>query len=126
MNHAQDTSQTNTEPPRLKPRFRAKLKAALAYIPWAETLLAAYFCATDRKTPAGAKAILFGAIGYFILPLDLIPDLLGALGYTDDLAVLLAAVKAVQSNITPAHEARARRALAQTKAEARAEPAAEA
>lgn len=97
-------------------RFWAKFKAALTYIPWADTLLAAYFCATDRNTPLWPKTILLGAIGYFILPLDAIPDLFGALGYGDDLAVLLAAVKAVQSHITPEHQQRAQAAL--TKAQA--------
>jgi uncharacterized membrane protein YkvA (DUF1232 family) len=116
--HPQDPTNPAAEEARLKPRFWAKLKATLSYLPWADTLLAAFFCATDKNTPSAPKAILLGAIGYFILPIDAIPDLLGAFGYGDDLAVLLAAVKAVESHITEAHRSRAKAALEAAKAEA--------
>ncbi|MFC3674324.1 YkvA family protein [Ferrovibrio xuzhouensis] len=103
-----DPTRLAREEPRLQRRFWRKLKKALGHLPLAETFLAAFYAAIDPKTPAGAKAILFGAIGYFIVPIDLIPDMLGAMGYTDDLAVILAAIRAVESSITDVHRDRAK------------------
>jgi uncharacterized membrane protein YkvA (DUF1232 family) len=60
------------------------------------------YCALMRpssEVPAWAKAIIVGALGYFIFPLDAIPDMLPAVGYTDDLGVLAAALAAVRLNI---------------------------
>lgn len=98
------------------PRFWAKLKAVLAHLPWADRLLAAYYCATDPATPPGAKATLLAALGYFVLPFDAVPDLLVAIGFADDLAVLLLALRAVQAHLTPEHEARAAAKLAELRA----------
>ena len=53
-----------------------------------------YYASQSPSTPAWAKAICFSALGYFILPLDAIPDLVPGVGYTDDLGVLAAAVTA--------------------------------
>lgn len=64
-------------------------------------VLLLYYVATDRNTSAADKAKIYGAIGYFILPLDLIPDAMPVVGYTDDMAALLWALKAVWSNVTP-------------------------
>lgn len=103
------------ETARLQPRFRAKLQAVLGRLPWLrarlEDLLTAYYCAIDPATPARAKATLLGALGYFVLPLDAIPDMFLALGYTDDLAVLLLALRTVQAHITDTHHAQAKAAL---------------
>ena len=60
------------------------------------------YCAIQRpasEVPTWAKGIIIGALGYFILPLDAIPDVLPAVGYTDDLAVLAAAIGAVRLSI---------------------------
>ncbi len=82
-----------------------------ARIPFAEELLTAYYCALDRSTPVQVKATLIGAIAYFVLPFDAIPDMLPVLGFTDDAAVLAAAIKLVASAITPAHREAARTKL---------------
>jgi uncharacterized membrane protein YkvA (DUF1232 family) len=58
------------------------------------------------------KAALIGAIAYFVLPADAVPDVLPLVGYTDDAAVLAAAIKIVTSHITPDHREAARRTLA--------------
>ena len=92
-------------------RFWRKLAAAFAYVPFADDLLAAYYCAFDRATPLPVKASLVGAIAYFVLPFDAVPDLLPALGYTDDAAVLAAALKLVSSSIRPEHRDAAREKL---------------
>jgi uncharacterized membrane protein YkvA (DUF1232 family) len=101
---------------KLRRDFWPKLKRNLARLPFAEDLLAAYYCALDPATPARAKAILLGALAYFILPADVIPDIILALGFVDDAAVIMAAVNAIGANLKPAHRARARRVLAQAKA----------
>jgi uncharacterized membrane protein YkvA (DUF1232 family) len=98
-----DPARLKLEEPRLAKRFWRKLKSTVSYLPGAETFLAAFYTATDPKTPATAKAVLFGALGYFVMPVDFIPDLFGAMGYGDDLAVIFAAIKAVESSMTDAH-----------------------
>src|SRR5258706_9563389 len=80
-------------------RFWIKLKRVLARIPFAEDLLAAYYCAFDKETPRHVQAALLGAIAYFILPFDFIPDMLPVLGFTDDAAVLGAPVRPVPTHI---------------------------
>src|ERR1700760_4462986 len=88
---------------KLRRQFWAKAKRVGASLPFAEDLLAAYYCAFDRNTPLHVKAALVGAIAYFVLPFDAIPDMLPLLGYTDDAAVLATALKLVASHIRPEH-----------------------
>jgi len=95
----------------LRQRFWRKLRALALRLPFAEDLLAAYYCAFDRQTPAHVKAALVGAIAYFVLPADLIPDVLPVIGYTDDAAMLAAAIRLVAAHITPDHREAARRKL---------------
>lgn len=88
----------------VRARFWPKFKRSLAAIPFAPDLLAAYFCALDPQTPVRARAVLLGALAYFVLPADMIPDFIAGLGFTDDLTVLLAAVTVVRGNITQTHK----------------------
>jgi uncharacterized membrane protein YkvA (DUF1232 family) len=97
--------------------FWRKLKGAVASLPFAEDLLAAYYCAFDRQTPIHVKAVLLGAIAYFILPTDFIPDYIPVIGYTDDAAVLAGAIKLVTLHITADHREAARSALARLRSE---------
>jgi uncharacterized membrane protein YkvA (DUF1232 family) len=92
--------------------FWRKARRVVAQLPFAEDLLAAYYCAFDRETPLGVKATLVGALAYFILPADAIPDVLPIIGFTDDAAVLAAAIKLVASHMKPVHREAARDALA--------------
>ena len=78
----------------LRRSFWRKTRRVAARLPFAEDLLAAYYCAFDRATPLQVKATLVGAIAYFVLPLDAIPDVLPVLGFTDDAAVLATAHQA--------------------------------
>jgi uncharacterized membrane protein YkvA (DUF1232 family) len=96
----------------LRRKFWRKLRRAMAHVPFAEDLLAAYYCAFDKDTPASVKATLVAAIVYFVLPADAIPDVLPVIGFTDDAAVLATAINLVASNIRPAHRDAARNALA--------------
>jgi uncharacterized membrane protein YkvA (DUF1232 family) len=62
----------------------------------------------DDATPRRVKLVLLGALAYFVMPFDLIPDFLPLLGYTDDAAVMAAAFAAVASSITDEHRKKAR------------------
>src|SRR6185437_693435 len=106
----QDNSASGEET--LRRRFWRKLATVAARIPFAEDLLAAYYCAFDRATPLGVKATLVGAIAYFVLPADVIPDVMPLIGFTDDAAVLTAALRMVASHVTPEHRALAQEKLA--------------
>jgi len=101
----------------LRRRFWEKLKSLAARLPFAEDLIAAHYCAFDRQTPLHVKAALVGAIAYFVLPCDFIPDVLPVIGYSDDAAVLAAALKLVSSHITPDHREAARRTLLRLRGE---------
>jgi uncharacterized membrane protein YkvA (DUF1232 family) len=92
-------------------RFWSKLKRVAARLPFAEDLLAAYYCAFDKETPRHVQAALLGAVAYFILPFDFVPDMLPVLGFTDDAAVLATALRMVASHITEDHRQAARAAL---------------
>jgi uncharacterized membrane protein YkvA (DUF1232 family) len=92
-------------------RFWTKFRKVVAKLPFAEELLAAYYCAFDKETPRHVQFALLGAIAYFILPFDFIPDMLPVLGFTDDAAVLATAIRMVASHITPDHRAAARATL---------------
>jgi uncharacterized membrane protein YkvA (DUF1232 family) len=91
--------------------FVNKMKAVARRIPFAEDAVAAWFCTRDPKTPFQVRATLIGALAYFVLPFDVVPDIVAGLGFTDDAAVLLAALKIVGGHISEAHRARARRWL---------------
>src|SRR3954452_10064960 len=103
-------------------RFWRKLKRVAAHLPFAEDLLAAYYCAFDRQTPRHIQASLLGAIAYFILPFDFVPDVMPILGFTDDAAVLATAIRMVASHITNEHREAARAALKRRVDEVDAEP----
>ncbi len=101
----------NEEKRTVRRGFWRKVKRVAASIPFAEDLLTAYYCAFDRSTPAHVRTILIGALAYFVLPFDAVPDFLPVLGFTDDAAVLAAAIKMVMDNIRPEHREAARNAL---------------
>ncbi|HYF53728.1 MAG TPA: YkvA family protein [Salinarimonas sp.] len=88
-----------------------KARAVGRHLPFAEDLLAAYFCVLDGGTPRRVKLILLGALAYFVLPTDGIADFLPLIGFTDDAAVLAAAIANVASSITAEHREKARAAL---------------
>ena len=99
------------DPESLRRRFWRKLKRVVAHLPFAEDLLAAYYCASDVQTPRHVQAGLLGAIAYFVLPFDFVPDILPVLGFTDDAAVLATAIRMIATHITPEHREAARAAL---------------
>lgn len=96
----------------VRERFWTVFGRAASQIPFAEDLVAAWYCALDANTPRRTKAILLGALAYFIMPFDTVPDFLAIIGFSDDVAVLGMAIAAIRSNLTDAHRAAARKALA--------------
>jgi len=115
VNHKEDARRSD----RVRRKFWATFRKAAAYIPFSDELVSAYFCALDPATPHRVRAVLLGALAYFVLPLDAIPDLLAGVGFTDDVTVLVAAIAMVRSHINDAHRAAARRVLAEEGSEHR-------
>ena len=74
-------------------------------------VLLLYYVLISDSTPKKYKAMIIGALGYFILPLDAIPDIIPAVGYTDDVAALAGAILAVAKCISPEIEAQAKAKL---------------
>lgn len=72
-----------------------------------------YYSAQDPDTPAWAKATMYGALGYFILPIDAIPDPVPLIGFSDDLGVLVAATTAVAIHIKKEHKEKSKEKLKQ-------------
>ena len=81
--------------------FWSKLKkyAKVAGSEVVEKALWLYYAYQEKDTPIWAKTAIVGALGYFISPIDAIPDFIPVLGYTDDLGVLAAAVLSVAAYI---------------------------
>jgi uncharacterized membrane protein YkvA (DUF1232 family) len=72
-----------------------------------EEAITLYHCLRDPDTPRWARAIIAGALGYFILPTDLIPDFTPVVGFADDFGTFVAATACVAMHIKPEHRARA-------------------
>lgn len=76
-----------------------------------EQALKMYYSAKDPDTPLWAKTTVFGALGYFISPIDAIPDMIPVVGFSDDLTILLAAAAAVAAHIKAEHSQKAQETL---------------
>ncbi len=88
--------------------FWPKIRRLAGKLPFVEDALALWFCARDRETPTATKAMLMAALAYFVLPTDLIPDWFAGIGYTDDAAVIAAAVLIAGRAIHDSHRQAAR------------------
>lgn len=102
------TDQLAAHEARVRRGFWQKARSTLGKVPFTEDAVAAFYCATDSATPLPIRVTLFGALAYFILPIDAVPDILLGLGFTDDAAILVAAFTAARMHITEAHRAKAR------------------
>ena len=60
-----------------------------------------YYVMKSPAVPLKTKGIIAGALGYFILPVDLVPDAIPVAGFTDDFAALVAVIKCVAEYTTP-------------------------
>ncbi len=91
--------------------FWPKLKKFLSRVPFAEKAVAAYYCAFDDDTPLRVKGVLLAALAYFIMPIDVVPDMIIGLGFTDDLTVLVTAYSLIHSHMKPEHIEKARETI---------------
>lgn len=101
----------NFSPDKLLDKIKKIGKIAGVKVVYSALLL--YYALIDGSVPFTNKAIVVGALGYFILPLDLIPDFLGPLGYSDDMAAIIMVLKTIWSSITQDVHERARARLAE-------------
>jgi uncharacterized membrane protein YkvA (DUF1232 family) len=107
-----EEADTEKRAKKVKAGFWPVFKRAFGQIPFARDVVAAFYCAFDPATPKRVRAILLGALAYFILPFDAIPDILAVVGFSDDIAVLAAAIGAVRAHMKPEHYEKADAALA--------------
>ena len=94
-------------------RLRRKIAgcARKAGIKVINMVLILYYVATDPHTSLKDKATIYGALGYFILPFDFLPDSIPLLGFSDDLSALVWAIATISHNITPEIKQRAKEQL---------------
>ena len=111
-----ETHEQEAKASRVRRRFWPTFKRAARQIPFSRDLVAAYYCAMDPTTPLRTRGILLGALAYFVMPFDVLPDMLALVGFSDDIAVLTAAFAAISGQIKQEHYAKAETALADEQA----------
>lgn len=79
--------------------IKLKLSAKAAGYDLVEKSLWLFYAARNQKTPPWAKAVVYSALAYFILPTDAIPDFIPISGYTDDMAAIATAVSTIANYI---------------------------
>ena len=105
MNQTQESNPKDTQPSSeiSEKSFWGKVKnsASSAGYEAIHNALILYYTARAKETPLWCKTVIVGALGYFISLIDAIPDLTPIFGYTDDISVMIAAVAALATHITP-------------------------
>jgi len=96
---------------RVRKGFWPKMRRTAARIPFAGQALAAWYATQDPKTPLAAKGIILGALAYFVMPVDAIPDIFAGIGFTDDAAVIAAVLASLGAHLKPRHHDQAAQAL---------------
>jgi uncharacterized membrane protein YkvA (DUF1232 family) len=93
--------------------FWPKIRRVAASVPFAEDAVSLWFCALDKETPASTKAILLGALAFFVVPKPFRPKKLPIPGLMvmDEAAVIAAAVALARRSILPRHREAATRVL---------------
>jgi uncharacterized membrane protein YkvA (DUF1232 family) len=100
---------------RVKRGFWPKIVRTAARIPFADQALSVYYAARDPQTPAAAKGMMLGALAYFVMPIDAIPDIFAGIGFTDDAAVFAALIATLGANIKRRHRDQAAQAVEKLK-----------
>ena len=104
---ANDLNESKQQPPQVyeqeysEDKLWAKIArfSAVAGRELIEKALWLYYAAQRPETPLWAKTVVFSALGYFIMPMDLIPDLTPAVGFSDDLGALGVAIATIAAYI---------------------------
>lgn len=97
---------------RVRRGFLPKIRQVASKVPFAADALSVWWCARDPETPTAAKGMMLAALAYFVLPLDALPDILPAIGFTDDAAVFAALMAILGRTLKPRHKEAARAFLA--------------
>lgn len=106
-----DSVKAANDEAKVRKDFWVTFKKALKYIPFSQELVAAYYCALDKETPFHVRATLLGALAYFVLPIDVVPDFIIGLGFTDDITVLAATLMRLRQYISDDHRKQAKETL---------------
>jgi len=101
-NMSQDHSQSFNEHD-----FFSKIRKVIGKVPFIKEVVVLYFCLIDNQTPFLVKAAIISALGYFIFPLDVIPDFTPVIGYTDDAGVIAGVTGSLAMHIKPEHHRQA-------------------
>lgn len=88
------------------------LKKAAGVIPFSKEVISGYYCAVDEKTPKSVKGVVAAALAYLVMPADAVPDILPAIGFTDDVSVLTTMTAFIASHMTDDHRRAAEELLA--------------
>jgi uncharacterized membrane protein YkvA (DUF1232 family) len=102
--HALVPAVTRLDEQKVDEGFWPKMRRVAGKIPFASDALALWWCAKDPETPAAAKGMMFAALAYFVLPTDVIPDVLAGLGFADDAAVIAAVIGIAGKHLKPRHK----------------------
>ncbi|MBO5873990.1 MAG: DUF1232 domain-containing protein [Rikenellaceae bacterium] len=103
--------QVNYSENKLLNKLTSVAKWAGAKVVYAVLLL--YYILRSPNISAADKSKIYGALGYFILPTDLVLDFIPMMGYTDDMAALLWALHTVMNNLTPEIKQQAKEKLSE-------------
>ncbi|MER2605896.1 MAG: YkvA family protein [Siculibacillus sp.] len=87
------------------------MRRAARAVPFAEDVVAGWYCALDPTSPRKVRMTLMAALAYFVAPIDVIPDVLPLVGFTDDAGVLAAVITVVGRHIRDDHREKAKEAL---------------
>src|SRR5574344_920364 len=71
--------------------FIKLIRKVAGIVPFSKDALSMYYCFRDEETPLWVKTSIVGALGYFICPIDAIPDAIPIVGWLDDAGVISAA-----------------------------------
>lgn len=96
---------------RVSAEIAPKAASLVKHVPFVEDAVAAYYAAMDPDVPSTTRAMIWGPLLYFVLPLDAIPDIIPGAGFVDDAAVIALLLNTVRSSISRGHRSRARSVL---------------
>ena len=88
-------------------RFIARARKFAGRLPFVRSAVAMWVALKDGETPIWAKGMIVAAVAYFMLPIDVVPDFLAGIGFTDDAAVILTTLKTISGAVKPKHFERA-------------------
>lgn len=92
---------------KVRSEFVIKIKRTIGKFPLGREAVSMYYCMLDARTPLWVKSTVAGALAYFILPFDAVPDFIPLIGFGDDLGVLAGTLSAIITHITPEHRKQA-------------------